>query len=179
MCNAHAGGKDDQAPEEAAVRQKHLEVVAEEGSCDCEPMCGGILQPMGVRRGGICQGGGDIKIPGKDVGPVRRQRAGCLPHCWEGAPSVEPDRETAKERGGGPASVINVISGSVPGVITIWGGDLGFVGGNVPEAGESASGIPQTDYGAEVKVVEVQDLENRGSGKGAQRSEHPDTGDVH
>ena len=39
------------------------------------------------------------------------------PKFWEGAPSLEPARETAKDRGGGPASVSNVLSGSGEGSI--------------------------------------------------------------
>ena len=45
--------------------------------------------------------------------------------------------------GGVPASVRNVLLGSVTGGITLWGGDLLFVGGDVPESGGSARGIPQ------------------------------------
>ena len=57
------------------------------------------------------------------------------------------------------------------------GGDLGFLGGNVPEAGESAHGITQTDDGAEGKVEKERDLEKQGSGKVAQGSGNPDTGE--
>ena len=45
----------------------------------------------------------------------------------EGVPSLGPDRENAKDRGGGPASVRNVLSGSGAGSITFGGGDLGFL----------------------------------------------------
>ena len=44
---------------------------------------------------------------------------------------MEPARETTKERGGRPASVRNVLSGSGEGGVIIWGGDLGFVDKNV------------------------------------------------
>ena len=39
---------------------------------------------------------------------------------------MDPARETANERGGGPVSVSNVLSGSGAGGITIWGRYLGF-----------------------------------------------------
>ena len=39
--------------------------------------------------------------------------------------------ETDNDRGGVPARVRNVLSGSGTGGITIWGGDLVFVGGDV------------------------------------------------
>ena len=44
---------------------------------------------------------------------------------------MDPARETAKEIRGEPASVSNVLSGSGAGGITIWEGDLVFVGGDV------------------------------------------------
>ena len=87
--------------------------------------------------------------------------------------------ETAKDRGGGSASVRNVISGSDAGGINIWGRDLGFVGGNVPEAGGSAHGLPQIDDGEEGKSLEGKDLEKKVINKGAQGSRQPDTGGVH
>ena len=73
---------------------------------------------------------------------------------WEVAHSMDSDRETAKQREGRPASISNVLSGSGAGGITIWGRDLGFVGGNVPEAGGIARGIPQIDDRAEGKAEE-------------------------
>ena len=57
-----------------------------------------------------------------------------------------PARETYTERGGGPMSVSNAISGSVKCGVTIWGGDLGFVGGNVQEAGGGARVFPHTGH---------------------------------
>ena len=71
---------------------------------------------------------------------------------------MEPDRETAKEIGGGPASVINALLGSGVGGITLWGRDLGFVGVEVPESGGSSRGLSHTYERAEVKAAEVQDL---------------------
>ena len=43
-------------------------------------------------------------------------------------------------------SVSNAISGSVKCGVTIWGGDLGFVGGNVQEAGGGARVFPHTGH---------------------------------
>ena len=47
-----------------------------------------------------------------------------------------------------------------------WGGDLGFVGGDVPEAGVSTRGIPKADNGTEGCVIEGWDLEGCGSIEG-------------
>ena len=71
---------------------------------------------------------------------------------WEGVPSLGPDRENAKDRGGGPASVRNVLSGSGAGSITFGGGDLGFFGGDVQEDGGSARGIIHTGDRAKLQV---------------------------
>ena len=60
---------------------------------------------------------------------------------------MELARETAKEIRGVPASVSNFLSGSGAGGITLWGGELYFFCGNLPEAGGSECGIPQTDDG--------------------------------
>ena len=89
---------------------------------------------------------------------------------------MELSRETAKKRGGGPASVRNVLSGSSSGSIIIWGRDLSFVVGDVQESGGSARGISQTGNGKEPQASEGQDLEKRGSGKSTQGSGNPDTG---
>ena len=43
---------------------------------------------------------------------------------------MDSDGENAKEGGGITASVRNVLSGGVPGSVTLWGQDLGLVGGN-------------------------------------------------
>ena len=71
--------------------------------------------------------------------------------CHEGAPSQESAMETTKERGAGPVSVINVLLDSGVGCINFWVGYLGFVGGDVPESGGSAFGLPQTDDGQKEK----------------------------
>ena len=66
-----------------------------------------------------------------DVGPVRQRLSGGPPECREGAPSLDPARETSKERGGGTVSVRNVLAGSGAGGIAFGGRDLDFVGGDV------------------------------------------------
>ena len=124
-------------------------------------------------------GGGDLQIPGTNVGPVKQQLDKSPQEFWERALSMYPSRETAKERGGGPASISNIPSGSGAGGITLWGGDLGFVGGDVPESGGSARELPQTDGGVEGKAAEGRELEKRGSGEGVQGSGYPGTGGVH
>ena len=65
-----------------------------------------------------------------DVGPVRQRLSGGPPECQESAPSLDLDRETFTDRGGRPASVRNFLLVSGVGGVTIWGGDLGVVGGN-------------------------------------------------
>ena len=66
---------------------------------------------------------------------------------------MEPARGTSIERGGGPASVRNVLLGSGAGGVTIWGGDLSFVGGNIQEAGGGARGFPQAGDGSYVQAA--------------------------
>ena len=91
---------------------------------------------------------------------------------------MDPDRKTDKQRGSGPACVRNILSGNGTGGVTLWDGDLGFVGGNVQESRGGAHGFPQTVDGSEGHAVEGRDLEKRGSGEGNQGSRNSDTGDV-
>ena len=91
---------------------------------------------------------------------------------------MEPARETTKERGVGTTSVINVLLVIGAGGITIWGGDLDFVGNNVSGAGGNARGLPNKDDGVEGKAAEVRDLHKQGGGEGSQGSGNPDTGVV-
>ena len=92
---------------------------------------------------------------------------------------MKSDGETDKEVGGGTACVHNVLSGSGTGSITLWGGYLGLVGGDGPEAGGSARGLPKADNGAEGKSAEVWDMVKRGSGEGSQGSGNPVPGSVY
>ena len=64
---------------------------------------------------------------------------------------MEPARETAKARGGGLASVGNVLLVSGAGGVNLWGGYLCFVGGNVKEAGGGACGFPTQVPGQKAK----------------------------
>ena len=148
------------------MRPGHVDAVAEEGRCDCEPMCGGELQLHRRRRGGVYRGGGDFQVPGKDVGPVRQILDGGPSECWEGTPSMESYGETSKEGGGGSTSVRNVLLGSVPGSIDFWGGDLGFVGGDVLEAEGGAREFPKADNRKYVSAAEGYDLVICGSIEG-------------
>ena len=70
-----------------------------------------------------------------------------------------------------------MVSGA--GGVTIWGGDLDFVGGNFQEYGEVACGFSQTSDGKDVQVAEGQDLKKRDNGECTQRSDKADTGDLH
>ena len=79
---------------------------------------------------------------------------------------MEPARETAKERGGVPVSVRNVLLGSVAGGVTLWGRDLGFSRGNLQESGRGACGFPQTVYGSVGHAKEGRYLDMHGIGEG-------------
>ena len=114
-----------------------------------------------------------------DFEPFRQRLSGGPPECQESAPSLDPNRETFTDRGGRPASVRNFLLVSGVGGVTIWGGDLVFVSGNVQEAGGGEHGFPQTGDGSEGQVVEGRDLEKRSSGKSNQVSGKTDTEDVH
>ena len=57
---------------------------------------------------------------------------------------MDPDRETTMEGGNGSISVRHILLVSCVGRVTLWGGDLGFVGSNVQESGGGARGGPQT-----------------------------------
>ena len=67
---------------------------------------------------------------------------------------MESAGETTKEGGGGATSVRNILLGSGPGSLNFWGGDLGFVVGNVPEAGGAARGILKAYTRAEDNLSE-------------------------
>ena len=122
--------------------------MSEEGRCDRELMRRGILQTHRVRQGVLYRGCGDFQIYGVDVGPVRQGLAGGPPEYQEGAPILEPDRETSKERGGGPASVRNFLSDSGAVGVTIWVGYLDFFDNNSQEAGGGTRGFPQKGDGS-------------------------------
>ena len=136
---------DTQSPADATVHPEHAYVVAEEGRRDCKPMRGGEIQIQRKRRSGVYREGGDFQVPGKDVGPVRRQMDGGPSECWESTLSMESAGETAKEGGSVSTSFRNVLSGGGPRSINFWGGDLGFVEGDVLEAGGAARGFPKAD----------------------------------
>ena len=102
--------------------------------------------------------GWNFKVTGKDFGPVRRLSGGPLEY-QKGTPSMESGGETAKEGGGGDKIVHNVILGGGLGSITFWGGDLGFVRDDAPEAGKGACGILNSYNGTEGSTAEGRDLE--------------------
>ena len=132
--------------------------MAEEGRRVRELMHGGVFKLHGGRQGIVHRGGGDFQIPGTDVGLVRWRLAGGPPEFREGTPIIELYGGTAKEGGGGTASVRNVLSGGCPGSITFWGEDLGLVGGDVLEYVGIAHGIPKADNKTEGKEAEGLDL---------------------
>ena len=129
--SAHFSRESYKSPEDMEVWQEHADAVAEEGSNNSERMCRGVIQPCGVRQYGIYWGFGYFQVSGTDVGPVRWRLASGLLKFQEGAPSMEPARGASKKRVGGTPSVINVLSGSGAGGVTLWGVDLDFAGRNL------------------------------------------------
>ena len=104
MRYAHAIGAATKTPADATVRIEHADAVAEEGHRNRETMSGGGVQPyMGVQHG-VHRGGGDLQVPGKDIGPVGRRLADGTSECQEGPPGMEPAGEAATEGGGGDTS---------------------------------------------------------------------------
>ena len=61
----------------------------------------------------------------------------------------------------GTVSVRNYLLGGGPSSNNIWGGDPSLVGGDVPESGGSAHGLPKADNGEEGKLTGVRDLVKR------------------
>ena len=51
-------------------------------------------------------------------------------------------------------SARNVLLGSGTDDVTLWDGDMGFVGGNVQESGGGARGFPQTGDGSNFQEAE-------------------------
>ena len=126
-------------------------------------MRGGVLQPHRRRQRGVYRGSGDFQVTGKDVVPVRQQMAGGPLEFRKGLSGLDQAREAATEGGGEATSVRHVLSGGVTDSLTFWGEDLGFVRGNVPEAGGGTRGITKSDNWIEGSATEGQDLEVCGS----------------
>ena len=63
--------------------------------------------------------------------------------------------------------------------VTLWGGNLSFVGGNIQESVGGTSGVPQKGDKKDGQASEGQELEKRGSVECTQRSRNTDTGGVH
>ena len=141
-------------------------MAVEKGQYNCKPIQGGGFQPHGRRQRGVHRGGGYFQVPGKDVGPVRQRLAGGPLEFWEGPLDLEPAVEAATEGGGGATSVRHVLSGGGSGSLNFWGGDLGFVGVDVPEAGGGTHGITKEDNGTYGSSSEGRDLEVCGSREG-------------
>ena len=86
--------------------------------------------------------------------------------CREGPPGLEPDGEAAPEVGGGATSVCHVSSGGDTGSPPFWGGDLGFVRGDVQEDGGGTCGVTKEDNRAEGGAAEGRDLLSGGIREG-------------
>ena len=85
--------------------------------------------------------------------------------------------KTFTEGGGESVSVSNILWGSGAGVVTLWGGDLGFVSGNVQESGGGAHGFPHTGDGKDGQLAEGWYLDKRSSGECNQRRVNADVGE--
>ena len=71
------------------------------------------------------------------------------------------------------------LSGSGSGSLTLWRGDLCFVGGNVQEAGGGTRGVAQIGDGEYGQALEGQGLEKRVGGECTQIIQNAHTGDVY
>ena len=75
MCNLHFIRANNQAPDDGALQQEHLDEVEEKVCGDCEQVLGGEIQPNRGGRGKMYRGGRGVQIIWAAVGPVRRQLA--------------------------------------------------------------------------------------------------------
>ena len=91
--------------------------------------------------------------------PVGRQLAGGPPEYQEGMPILRPVSKATTGGGGGSVSVRNILSGSGAGGVTLWGRDLGIVGGIGQYTGGGPRGFPQAGDGKEAGTTVEQDLE--------------------
>ena len=108
-------------------------------------MRGGVIHPHRKILRGVHRGSGDFQVPGKDILQVRQRLAGRPSEFREGPHGLDLAWEAATEGGGGATSVCHILSGSGLGSPTFWGGGLGFVGGNVLEAGGGTRVFPKAD----------------------------------
>ena len=67
---------------------------------------------------------------------------------WEGLQGLEPAGEYVADRGGGATSVLHVLLISGLDSTPLWGGDLGFVRGNVEEDEGGTRRFLKADNGA-------------------------------
>ena len=86
--------------------------------------------------------------------------------CQEGPQGLEPAGEAAPEGGGGATSVRHVLSIGGPYSPPLWGGDLGFVRGDVQEYGEGPRRFPKADNGSEGGATGGRNLAVGGSREG-------------
>ena len=77
---------------------------------------------------------------------------------WEGPQGLEPAGEAAPEGGGGDTNAHHVLSSSGPDSPPFWGGNLGFVRGDVQEAGGGTRGFLKADNKAEGSATGGWDL---------------------
>ena len=71
---------------------------------------------------------------------------------------MEPAGEDATTGRGGTTSVLHVLSSGGPVSPNFWGGDLGFVRGDVQEARRVSCGFPTEDNEAEGDATEGRDM---------------------
>ena len=178
MWHEHASGAAYQSLEVTEVRQKQIDVVADEGRRNREPICGGVLQPHGEDYTEFIEVVETFKFLGR---MLNRSYYDCRSVLLNVGKAHQVCSRLGKllRIGGIPESVSNVILGSGAGSATLWGRDLGFIIGNVHLYGGCECGFPQTVEGAEDHESGRQDLEKRGIGKGSQGSGYSDTWDVY
>ena len=84
----------------------------------------------------------------------------------KGLQGLELTREAATAGGVGATSVRHVLSSGGPGSPPFWGGDLGFVRGDVQEAGGGTRGFPKVYNGEEGGAMRGRDMVAGGSREG-------------
>ena len=124
------------------MRQEHADMVVEEVNRNHKPMRGGVLQYHGGRRGGVHRGTGYIQVSGEEAILSILRLANGPPEYQEGAPSLGTVRKANTEGDVGSVSVREnlLVSGTVS--VTLWGRDLGVVGGNGQDTGWGPCGFP-------------------------------------
>ena len=92
---------------------------------------------------------------------------------------MEKVRQVTMEGGGRAFCVSKVLLGRIIGGFTLWGGDLGVVGGNDLKNGGGTRGFSLKGDGQDSETEVGQDMEKSGGRNCPQGSGDPDTRDGH